>query len=803
MTIYVLSGFNNYYNRMVKKFDTINEYEPYVLHTQENYNFVPNDNVSTQVVLGSNVNLYDGTGDYLLAVNEFNEIISRWFIIESVRDRAGQYTLTLYRDLVADHYDQLLNAPMFIEKATLIDDDPLIFNSENMTFNQIKKGNYSLYNKLQTPWVVAYLSRKAGDGTYNSFTGEFIYNRMPVQADYEFDSLSEYDYYNLFGQDYTLTDNIKFRCEYYYPSSSVKYRYFLLSGPGSFNATYTSGYTPGYESWPVREANQNLSLTDAATTYNEMLTEYNNYVTITNGVPYNTLTGVGTIDGFSRLSEEIGKTIKVGENYYRITGDVSISEYELENNFQMTKGTSIYDAMLNRVVIPCGLTTTDSTTLSASVQLPFEMTRFTLNYEPIEAEKQIAYDFNYNNGAVTTDAVYEIIATPLYTKTFTVTDEVSITSQGSFGLQWFQALAQDNSTKVYDVQIVPYIPIDSLDIRSYEYVTAYQKGVPTSIYALAIKLPKSSFNVLLDVPQEAISIVSGPNSNVKIGSETELWRITSPNGVGSFDFNPYKNKSFNLIEADCTLLPINPYIKINPLFNPNGLYGGDYDDYRGLICGGDFSIALTNNEWQTYQQQNKNFQSIFDRQIESMELQNKVGKTQDIVSAIAGTGAGAASGALAGGMFGGGYGAIAGGLIGGVTSAIGGIADISINEMLRNDALDLTIDQFNYNLGNIQARANKLTRSTSFNINNKYFPYIEFFTCTGEEKRALANKIAWNGMSVGVIGKIIDYIDNTWSYQDIESKGYIKGKLIRLETINDDYHIINALAGELNKGVYI
>ena len=53
------------------------------------------------------------------------------------------------------------------------------------------------------------------------------------------------------------------------------------------------------------------------------------------------------------------------------------------------------------------------------------------------------------------------------------------------------------------------------------------------------------------------------------------------------------------------------------------------------------------------------------------------------------------------------------------------------------------------------------------------------------------------------IGTINEFIDNDWSYQDIESKGYIKGKLIRLDTINDDYHIVNALSGELDKGVFI
>lgn len=155
MTIYVLSGFNNYYNRIVKKEDTVEGYQPYVHYTLEEPNFVPNDNVDTKQVIGTYD--YDGTGDYLLVTesrqvlidDDPNDnippklvwkevIVSRWFIIESVRTRSGQYELTLHRDLVADHYNEVLNAPMFIEKATLSENDIAIYNSENMTFNQIK-----------------------------------------------------------------------------------------------------------------------------------------------------------------------------------------------------------------------------------------------------------------------------------------------------------------------------------------------------------------------------------------------------------------------------------------------------------------------------------------------------------------------------------------------------------------------------------------------------------------------------------------------------------------------------------------
>lgn len=218
MTIYVLSGFNNYYNRVVKKFDTVSAYEPYILHTQQNYNFVPNDNVNTQVVLGSNVNLYDGTGDYLLVVNELNEIVSRWFIIESVRDRAGQYTLTLHRDLVADHYTQLLDAPMYIEKAIVGDNDPAIWNNETVSVNQIKTKEFTLQDDTRCAWLVGYFSRE-----YDGFSNfEFSVTNPPVYAtmtESEFQQLKNNNGKYLvtnytFGFNHTYTAHILYDSQY-------------------------------------------------------------------------------------------------------------------------------------------------------------------------------------------------------------------------------------------------------------------------------------------------------------------------------------------------------------------------------------------------------------------------------------------------------------------------------------------------------------------------------------------------------------------------------------------------------------
>ena len=178
-----------------------------------------------------------------------------------------------------------------------------------------------------------------------------------------------------------------------------------------------------------------------------------------------------------------------------------------------------------------------------------------------------------------------------------------------------------------------------------------------------------------------------------------------------------------------------------------------------------------------------------------MEVQHEVQRIHDHVAITTGTVQGAASGALAGGV----WGAVAGAVL----SAAAGTADMFFNEKLRNEAMDYTKDLFGYQLQNIQALPYTLTKVSAFNNNNKIFPILECYSCTDLEKQALAHKIAYNGMSVGVIGKMRDYIENDWSYENIKSQGYIKGQLIRLETVNDDYHIVNAIAGELNKGIYI
>ena len=167
---------------------------------------------------------------------------------------------------------------------------------------------------------------------------------------------------------------------------------------------------------------------------------------------------------------------------------------------------------------------------------------------------------------------------------------------------------------------------------------------------------------------------------------------------------------------------------------------------------------------------------------------------------------GTLQGAVTGGMIGsmgGPIGSIVGAVAGGVASGVAGAADIANTKKLQAEAIDFKRDLFGYQLGNIKAMPNSVAKTTAYNIINKLFPIIEVYECTEEEKKAVANKIAWNGMTVMAIGKIYDYIPNSWSYKDITDKGYIKGKIIRLDDDKiDDANLQATIIEEINKGWY-
>lgn len=282
----------------------------------------------------------------------------------------------------------------------------------------------------------------------------------------------------------------------------------------------------------------------------------------------------------------------------------------------------------------------------------------------------------------------------------------------------------------------------------------------------------------------------------KVENLTDMYRLVSPNFSGTFEFSAAKNGGVSYFDVFCTYKPYNPYISVRPDFG--GLYGSNFRDGRGLICGGDFSLPQISSAWADYELSNKNYQAIFDRQIANLEVKQDVARLQQKVSLATGAiSAGLQAGAAAALATGGNPIAAIGAGLGNAAVGVGtGILDYQISETLRAEEKAYAIDMYSYNLQNIQAMPYSLSRGTAFNATNKIFPMLEYYSCTEEEKEALRQKMNYNGMTVMRIGTFSDYVRS--------EESFIQARLIRMADGADmDSHLMSAIGDELAKGVYI
>ena len=249
-----------------------------------------------------------------------------------------------------------------------------------------------------------------------------------------------------------------------------------------------------------------------------------------------------------------------------------------------------------------------------------------------------------------------------------------------------------------------------------------------------------------------------------------------------------------------TYKPFSSYIKICPEFS--GLYGGNFEDNRGLVFNG-ISLPKTTNAFNQMKLSQRYYQDTFDRQIQSMEFNNKQQLIQQGISAgVNALGAGATAGMLTG-KVGVGVGA-------GIISGLAGVADIGITRALQNEALDYTKDNFGYQLGNVKAQPNTLSRTADYNADTIFVPVVETYNCYYQEAQAFINKCVYNGMTAMFIDLPINVINNSYTFTlragvtyITPDLGYFKGVPIRLDDVSDDYHMAKTIAEELNKGVYM
>lgn len=112
-------------------------------------------------------------------------------------------------------------------------------------------------------------------------------------------------------------------------------------------------------------------------------------------------------------------------------------------------------------------------------------------------------------------------------------------------------------------------------------------------------------------------------------------------------------------------------------------------------------------------------------------------------------------------------------------------------------------DMYGFNLANIRAIPESLSKISSFDIDNKIWPFIEEYGATIEEEEALRKKLKYDGMSIGRISTIREMeLEKPKPTTPI----FIKGQLIRLldeagSEVPMNTQIEEAIFDEIYKGV--
>ena len=780
----------------------------------QNINFDEQDGIETELVIDWSKSW---TPNYLFVSGDqednYNHFTS-WFIMECKKIRGRQYRLSLRRDVVNDYYENIMEAPSYIEKGMLPIDNDLIFNNEGLTVNQIKKEETLLKDKLGAYYYVAYVTKEA-QGTIEGTTSDFPYVTVS-SANNEY-LLGETIHGTetakrfFFPQYYTLTFGLAERT-----TSPYTYIYFKIyfDGTGTIvDVTTTQKDTPLNTGLGVSNIKSNLQLfidklksnliADIQTGYTYLFQAAKRNFSSThdyiNGTTFNTLKnydGKILLDNWLYDGEE-------NDEYYNYSINVYENNLNSGRNVLNANENAYFLQKVKNTLTQIGVQYDDTTYYfgfrTENVSLyGFKRSLYTPN---AEFEVTIPSDRKH-----TEDAPYDIIVIPVglgrviggvapggQPLFVDIEDNKQIAFVEKLNKEW------TSNGMLKDIQRLPYAPIINEDYIQKVGDEYYIKPLTATISKKATYVINGVLVLYATTKQQTFDIEVNKRIDLeadkfKFVNDCEFMRLVSPNGAGAFEFNIAKNGgTVDYINVDCTFKPGTPYIHLNPNFNR--LYATDYNDYRGLICGGDFSIATMTDAWLTYVSENKMYDKIFNRQVQNMDYNQELSLRQQMFFTGVSSVGGAVGGAVKGSA-GGAAGAIAGAVMGAAVPATVGVARNVFMQEQQKEARSYLIDQYNLNLRNIQARQDTLTKVGADDYNNKIWCVLEQYSCTNVEKEAYLNKIKYNGMTVNCIGKIKNYIYNN----DIS---YVQARIIMIEDLSEDNHLITTIKNEIAMGVYL
>ena len=463
---------------------------------------------------------------------------------------------------------------MFVEKATIQSvDDVAIYNQEDITFNQIKQSETLLKDKTGVGWIVGYIAENTPDTTINVI--DTSVDKISVS------SLSGWQYYNYITNPYKQvnTVNSKVNLKYtYHPTSPATAPFYIvqIDTNGNYQTIGQTG-TNTYALYAGATANSQVNAGVAATNRDNIFDAF----FLGQSTYKKDLPGFLNLEGRYLYDQDTGKLYKITFTTSSSTESVVISNSSstASNIAGLFSGLSyIASASSNSFIVDAAVT----------------------NYQIVleEVNSQAAYSFTLPaSSKKLADAPYRMFCIP-YGKmvcqwhVFYTLDELG-------ALNLAASLARDLGNNLYDIQLLPYCPATDM-INGYGYIDV--TGLTEGTDFTGIKDSNNTYFEIILYPSysnfsfDITKTINLPASIVerKVEGQCNNYRLCSPNYAAMFDFNLLKTGSIKKFNVDCTYKPYSPYIHVNPDFG--NLYGQDFNDVRGLICQGDFSLPIVTDQ---------------------------------------------------------------------------------------------------------------------------------------------------------------------------------------------------------------
>lgn len=827
MSTLYLYTFNNYYNRQIKYNATIAGYgSPIKTITKVNFEY----GNGLRVLQTINFTVLEDPliPDYAI-VKEDDNTFTRWFVLDSTRTRGYQYKLDLKRDVIADYYEDVIyHSPCLIRKGYVPNNSHFTFNAEGVNYNKIKEEEILIKDKSKCSYIVGFIANNYGGGTIDGTI------KPTDPADYAYPDLASFplhDYVLGAGQ---LTCDTKRVTGGLNENNNIKIAlrntirrqvtggYEITNGEmtfGRYGAFKPSWYTNSYATGTKLNDYLYIATTglngtedsDYKANFKSLLDEENEIVERT---MYNLI--ISNMD-----KDIIYKNASYAAGCDNDTVQEWIDAYDGKiislNNIKYKMKIS-YGSTTNRTV---------TYTNGQGEPLYFPITTAMLNANlpsQIDVQNALGGDilFNYVSGYdKLSDNDYSILVTTkdAYINLTPATEEVHTTVPNAAGrthlanypYDMFVMIYDDNvpykvgttdyvsnqlinvniaqaicqatgATAVYDLQIVPYNPIQgailndgTINWLNYDVQSVTDdNNTVVGHYVFC-----SSCDFEFSLTDNEYKLIP---TDYKKDFNTKEYRLCSPNYETVFEFSPAMNGGIDTWNICCSYKPFASYIKVQPKWGfmyGNTLYNNK-TDFRGLVYNSSMCLTQLNEAWATYVSSNKNYQQIFDNSINTLSTEHdiQINAQKETLGLRSFTGM----------------------PIGSVLRVIGGTKDIDMQEELHNVAIQKMEKDFKYQLDNIKAQPNTIRKLSNVTPDTRIFPYIEIYGASGEDIDAYDKMIKYTGMSIMATGYIINYLKEN-------EETFIQADLIRLVLgfgdKSSEYNIAREIANELDKGIYL